>query len=190
MKNFDQASFVDDLLEVDWKGFVENSDDIDVVINNWTSIFSLILEKHAPMRERRVSEKFCPWLTNDFKSMCKARDKLKKQAIRSKSDVLMQSYRDIRNKVNKMNGELKREYFTHKIASCEGDLKKTWQTINNVLNKKSKTTNIASLNVDGKHISTNADIAESMNNFFCTLDRLSVIKLSKQETLFWRVTTR
>ena len=60
MKNFDQASFVDDLLEVDWKGFVENSDDIDVVINNWTSIFSLILEKHAPMRERRVSEKFCP----------------------------------------------------------------------------------------------------------------------------------
>ena len=81
----------------------------------------------------------------------------------------MQSYRDIRNKVNKMNGELKREYFTHKIASCEGDLKKTWQTINNVLNKKSKTTNIASLNVDGIHISTNADIAESMNNFFCTI---------------------
>ena len=101
--------------------------------------------------------------------MCKARDKLKKQAIRSKSDVLMQSYRDIRNKVNKMNGELKREYFTHKIASCESDLKKTWRTINNVLNKKSKTTNIASLNVDGIHISTNADIAESMNNFFCTI---------------------
>ena len=169
MKNFDQASFVDDLLEVDWKGFVENSDDIDVVINNWTSIFSLILEKHAPMRERRISEKFCPWLTNDFKSMCKARDKLKKQAIRSKSDVLMQSYRDIRNIVNKMNGELKREYFTHKIASCEGDLKKTWQTINNFLNKKSKTTNIASLNVDGILISTNADIAESMNNFFCKI---------------------
>ena len=68
-----------------------------------------------------------------------------------------------------MNEELKRHYFTHKIASCEGDLKRTWQTINNVLNKKSKTTNIASLNIDGKHISTNADIAGSMNSFFCTI---------------------
>ena len=169
MKNFDQTKFVNDLLEVDWNGIVQNTDDIDVVINNWTSIFSLILERHAPIRERRVSEKFCPWLTSDLKVMCKARDKLKKQAIRSKSEVLMQSYRHIRNKVNKMNEELKRHYFTHKIASCEGDLKRTWQTINNVLNKKSKTTNIASLNIDGKHISTNADIAESMNSFFCTI---------------------
>ena len=99
---------------------MQNTNDINVVINNWTCIFSLILEKHAPTRERRVSENFCPWLTSDCKILCKARDKLKKQAIRSKSEVLMQSYRHIRNKVNKINGELKRDYFTHKIASCEG----------------------------------------------------------------------
>ena len=165
MKYFDQTRFVNDLLEEDWKGIVQNTDDIDVVINNWTSIFSLILEKHAPIRERRVSENF----TSDFKGLCKARDKLKKQAIRSKSEVLMQSYRHMRNKANKINAELKRDYFTHKIASFEGALKRTWQIINNVLNKKSKTTNIASLNIDGKHVSTNAEIAESMNNFFCTI---------------------
>ena len=87
--------------------------------------------------------KYRPWLTNDFKVMCKARNNSKKQAIHSKSEVLMQCYRHIRNKVNKINGELKRDYFTYKIASCEGDLKRTWQTINDVLNKKSKTTNIA-----------------------------------------------
>ena len=100
MKNFDQTRFVNDLQEVDWKGIVQNTDDKDVVINNWTSIFSLILEKHAPIRGRRVSENFCPWLTSDFKVLCKARDKLKKQAIRSKSEVLMQSYMHIRNKAN------------------------------------------------------------------------------------------
>ena len=72
-------------------------------------------------------------------------------------------------KANKLNEKLKREYFTNKIASCEGDLKSTWKTINNVLNKKSKTTNISSLNIEGKNISTNADIAESINNFFCTI---------------------
>ena len=190
MKDFDQTKFVTDLLEVDWRGIVRNTDDIDVVVNNWTSTFSLILEKHAPIRNRRVSEKFCPWLTNDFKEMCKARDRLKKQAIRSKSESLMQSYRQLRNQVNKLNGELKREYFTHKIASCEGDLKKTWQTINNVLNKKSKTTNIASLKIDGKHISTNAGIAESMNNFICTIGETLIDKIAQTRNPLLRMITR
>ncbi len=53
--------------------------------------------------------------------MSRARDK--KQATRSRSEVLMESYRDVRKRVNKMNGELKRKYFTHKIASCEGEPK-------------------------------------------------------------------
>ena len=43
------------------------------------------------------------------------------------------------------------------------------QTINNARNKISKTTDVESMNIDGKQISTNADIAESMNNFFCTI---------------------
>ena len=37
------------------------------------------------------------------------------------------------------------------------------------LNKKSKTTNISSIYVEGKHISTSAGVAESMNDFFCTI---------------------
>ena len=179
MKNFDQTEFVNDLLGVDWRGIVRNTDDVNVVVSKWTNIFSLILEKHAPTRNRRVSDKFCPWLNSDFKLMCKARDKLKKRAIRSNSELLMQSYRHIRNQVNKLNGQLKREYFTKKIASCEGDLKDTWKTINNVLNKKSKTTNILSINIDGKQISTSADIAESMNNFFCTIGETLSDKIPK-----------
>ena len=169
MKNFDQTEFLKELVGVDWRGIVRNTDDINVIVNTWASIFSLILEKHAPTRNRRVSDKFCPWLTNDFKRMCKARDKLKKHAVHSKSELLMQGYRHIRNQANKLNEKLKREYFTNKVASCEGDLKSTWKTINNVLNKKSKTTNISSLNIEGKNISTDADIAESINNFFCTI---------------------
>ena len=118
MKNFDQNEFINDLLGVDWRGIVRNTDDINIVVNNWTKTFSLILEKHAPTRNRRVSDKFCPWLTNDFKLMCKARDNIKKRAIRTKSELLIKSYKHVRNQVNKLNEQLKREYFTHKIASC------------------------------------------------------------------------
>ena len=82
---------------------MRNTDDTNVIVNTWTSMFSLILEKHAPTRNRRVSDKFCPWLTNDFKRICKARDKVKKHAVHSKSELLMQGYRHIRNQANKLN---------------------------------------------------------------------------------------
>ena len=38
-----------------------------------------------------------------------------------------------------------------------------------VLNKKSKTTQIAALEVDGSLISDSKSIAEAMNNFFCSI---------------------
>ena len=90
----------------------------------------------------------------------------------------MQSYRQIRNKANNLNRQLKREYFSGKITQFQGDLKKTWKTINQVINKKSSTTFVASLKVDGESISDSAKIASSMNEFFCTIgdsigDRLS-----------------
>ena len=101
--------------------------------------------------------------------MCKARDNLKKRTIRTKSELLIKSYKHVRNQVSKLNEQLKREYFAQKIAPCEGDPKITWKTINIVLNKKSKTTNILSISIEGKHISSSAGIAESMNDFFCAI---------------------
>ena len=68
--------------------------------------------------------------------MCASRDKLRKQTIKSKSEVLFDAYKQMKNEVNKVNIDLKRDYFTNKIASHEGDIKSTWKTINLVLNKK------------------------------------------------------
>ena len=81
LKNFNSADFINDLLSKDWNGIVNNNDDVNLIVEQWTSSFSLILEKHAPLRERRVSEKFCPWLTKDLKLMSAARDKLKRGGL-------------------------------------------------------------------------------------------------------------
>ena len=70
--------------------------------------------------------------------MCASRDKLSKQAIKSKSEVLFDAYKQMRNKINKVNTDLKRDYFTNKIASHEGDIKSIWKTINLVLDKNQK----------------------------------------------------
>ena len=81
----------------------------------------------------------------------------------------MEAYRQTRNKVNKLNTNVKRQFFTNKISSHNGDLKKTWEIINVVLNKRSKTTHIAALQVDGRQICDYESIAESMNDLFLVL---------------------
>ena len=40
-----------------------------------------------------------------------------------------------------------------------------------VLNKKSKTTQIQSLDVDGKHVTDNNAVAQTMNDFFCDIGK-------------------
>ena len=96
---------------------------------------SLVFIYSYPKR-RRQSVCIKMYDCNDFKLLCKARDNVKKLAIRTKSELLIKSYKHVRNQLNKRHGQLKREYLTHKIASCKGELKNTWKTINNVLNKK------------------------------------------------------
>ena len=61
---------------------LKDTDDINVLVNNWSSLFSLIIDKHAPIAELRVSEKFCPWIDKDLKTLMQTRDRLKKLQIR------------------------------------------------------------------------------------------------------------
>ncbi len=50
-----------------------------------------------------------------------------------------------------------------KIALHNGDLKGRWNIINTVLNKKSNTTQLAALDVEGSQICDSKRIIESMN---------------------------
>ena len=117
LENFNPADFINDLLSIDWKCIVNNNDDVNLVIEQWTSSFLLILETHEPFHQRRVSEKFCPWFTKDLKLMSAARDKLKKQAVCSNSEILMQVHRQMRTKVTKLNTESKALFTLERIQT-------------------------------------------------------------------------
>ena len=92
----------------------------------------------------------------------------------------MESYKQIRNRLSNMNTQLKREYFSEKIPQFQGDLKKTWKTINQVINRKSNTTIVPNLTVDGQTIRGNKAIASSMNEYFCSIGNKLSEKIPKK----------
>ena len=171
MKNFDKEAFLADVSGICWEQMFSETDDINALVNDWSSLFSLIIDKHAPITEMRVSEKYCPWIDKDLKALMQTRDKLKKAASKRKSQFLMDSYRQVRNKVNTMNSHLKKQYYTDKISSCQGNMKESWKTINELLNKRSKSSNIECLKDLGTETVHKKEISNVMNNFFCSVGK-------------------
>ena len=140
-------------------------------VEEWTHILSLIIEKYAPLRTMSVLDKFTPWLTTKLKKLARLRDKLKIAAVKNESSILMSSYRHLRNKVSNLNKQLKRDYFSNKIASYRGNLKDSWKTINQLQNKRSKTTNIDSVKVDDHVINEPAQVSRAVNDYFCNIGK-------------------
>ena len=128
LKNFNKEAFLADLDDVNWSAILVCSDDINVIVDKFMRTLSLVIEKHAPSIEKRVSEKYSPWLSPDLKALFRTRDRIKNAAVKAKSEILMNAYRQVRNQANNMNSRLKREYFTNQLNECEGDLKRSYLT--------------------------------------------------------------
>ena len=67
IKNFDEELFLGDLASVDWQAIVSDSESLDDAVSRWSDTLFQIIDKHAPLREKRVSERFCPWITPELK---------------------------------------------------------------------------------------------------------------------------
>ena len=132
-------------------------------------MFSFVLEKHATLKEIHASERYCPWNGKDLKRLMSTRHRLKAAALKSKSRILIDAYRQARERINYQNIQLKRRYFSAKVPEYKGNMKESWKTINEVWNKISKSSNIDCLK-DSEYTFVNKKaISNAMNNLFCTI---------------------
>ena len=81
MKRFAEGDFLADGASVCW-GQMITTTDINILVNNWL-VLSVIIDKHAPVRQIHVSAKYCPWINKHLKNLMHARDRLKKQSFRA-----------------------------------------------------------------------------------------------------------
>ena len=53
------------------------------MFDHWYDMFILVVNKHAPIGNKRVRNKKSPWLSAELKKCMINRDKFKKQAVSS-----------------------------------------------------------------------------------------------------------
>ena len=80
-----------------------------MLVDDWCNLFSMVIDKHAPIKTMRVFEKYCAWINKDLKGLIRERDGLKKEGVKHNSSFLIESYRELRDRVNKLNINIKRQ---------------------------------------------------------------------------------
>lgn len=166
-KKYNVNAFNYDLNEI-FNSYPITSNNPNELWTDFKTKFLSIADKHAPVKQRRVKSEHKPWITSEIKQQSYHRDYLKRQAIRLRSTYYDAAYKKCKNKVTNLIRTTKENYFKDKLSNSNNS-KESWQTINELLNKKSKTTQIKQINIEGKTETNDEKMADGFNEYFSTI---------------------
>ena len=184
MKNFNEQNFIKELQEQHWEYIYFFAMDPNCMWEIWKTLFLDVLNKHAPIQNKKVRSKNVPWITRRIKELIISRDKLKRKAIITNLETDWYNYKQIRNKINTELRNAKKEYYSSKIASQKQNQKQAWKTINNLLGRQCKQTVVNQLDIEGETLTNNEDIAESFNNYFSNIGQNLASKIGTTDDNF------
>ena len=101
----------------------------DEMWREWREFFLSSVNKHAPLKLKRVRKKRCPWITGDLLCVTRRRDFLKK-AISSNDSVTWNQYKRARNRANNAINLGKKLFVSDNPEANKGNLCKTMNLIN------------------------------------------------------------
>jgi hypothetical protein len=134
-KKFDHSNFLSDLNCADFTPVYNCSNSNDAV-TTWYNVFLPIVDKHAPLRKKRVKQQTLPgWLNKDIIEAMEVRDKLKKEKT-------FAEYNKQRNIVSMLVTRAKQKYFDSLINnnSNTGQLLRAMNDITNKSNRSHHST--------------------------------------------------
>ena len=95
-KNFNSRDFLTDLAFMPWESVAQH-DNPNVCWQVWKSYYLQVLDRHAPLRCKRVRGNTLPWISPDIKNLMRSRDFHKKWAVKHNSQNHWENYKYLCN---------------------------------------------------------------------------------------------
>ena len=92
LKNYNNNLFKKDLANADWESIMEIKNIHDMFFE-WEKLFVSILDKHAPIRQHKVRNKYAPHINAELKRKMTQRDFYKRKHWSSKDPQHWQEYK-------------------------------------------------------------------------------------------------
>ena len=123
-KHFNQSSFLFDLANTSFTSVFQETDP-DSALSLWCHLFLSVLDKHAPVREKRVKHAtFPPWLTKEIIQAMEVRDDLRREKRFSE-------FKQQRNTVRYMVRAAQKAY-VNKVIGDSKDVSAVWRVVNSL----------------------------------------------------------
>ena len=182
--HFSHDQFINDLSLVEWSEILRSrGDDVDHVFSTFYSKFNKILNKHAPimiLSKRRIKQLSKPWITKGIRAVIKTKNQLFYNGDNSK-------YKIYRNMLTNLIRISKKNYYSSYFSENFNNMRKTWEGINNLLNRKrNKRKSINTLkHLNNNIVTTNkSTISNILNEHFTTVGSKLAAKLPSSEKHF------
>ena len=135
----------------------------------WKCNFKAECDKHAPLIDKKVRGRNCPWLTLEIKRMMRARDASLKKYRRSKLDTDLAAYRLLRNKVSARIKRAKESYSRSLLEENSGDSVSFWRSVKKIMPDAKQKSIATCIKADDKIVTDKQSISELFNTYFTSV---------------------
>ena len=160
-----------DIGSVDWN-FVNNIESADEKFTKFKNKYNEIYEKHFPIKPNKNSKRKYdkPWLLPWLQGAIDRKNNMYRQFIKQPTIANKIKYTKLKKFCTKHIKLAKRKYYDNYFQQYCNDGRKKWQMVNKLLNRNSKSKiGITKLKKGDNEVTNPKDIAETFNDFFCTV---------------------
>ena len=158
--NYDQKLFCEELESMNFNQVFASS-----CVNTAWSILKNILQqcidKHAPLLEKKVKGRLCPWLTQEVKREMNLRDGLLRKARRTNCEHDWSTYKRQRNRVTGLIKRCKSKYHQDILRDSADSPDKFWSAIKKLFPTKLTSEQGSAFQINGTKTTDKKSIAES-----------------------------
>ena len=138
----------------------------------------LCISKHLPTKKvkfNKYKHKKTPWITFGLLKSIHTRDNLyrrwkSKLPTSQLYESLKQKFQKYAAEVDRLIRQVKTEFYQREFDKFSGDIRKTWKTINSILNRNKRVNGFPShIMNENRKISDKQTIVEVLNDYFCNI---------------------
>ena len=163
---YNKVSYQNDLINLDWSDVI-NLDDANSAWSLFKNKLMSIMNAHAPPVEKSVKGRDCPWLSNEIRNKMKVRDRLLKQARKSRKEYDWNEYKNSRNSVTRSIRLSRHLYNKRLLGENITEPKQFWDSIKRCYSTSDKNSSTStSFTIDNTLTTDKSKIANSFCTFF------------------------
>lgn len=161
--------FKEGLVTNNWNIIVEGNN-CKEAFSKFHTTFSRLYEECFPFKRIKIGYRNRkPWLTPGLKKSIKVKNKLYVMSIKYPSNENCKKYQDYKRTLNKLLRNLERSHYDNLFKQNIGNIKKSWDLIKEIINKKPSKINKTDFEIGGNKVSDDNLIANTFNEYFINI---------------------